>query len=298
VTLTPDDAVSALIVALVLVLAMAAGAVFGPSPSRRLAAVLFAVTALVLPFFAHDPFSRALAALGSMLLPMRIVEAWRTTRAPVLPRWLGFVLPIDLELVRRAPPRLATESIARALFHGLLGAVGIAIVSSRHATAQPELVAWLGGTIAGYGLVDALASTLRAVLAGLGVDSAPMQRDPILSTSVGEFWGERWNRAVGAWLRRHVFFPVTRRAGVLAGVGASFLWSGLFHGYAVFASVGVAPALRMTAFFLVQGLFVALEIRFGARRWPRPLARAWTIAAVLGSSVLFIEPMLECVGVR
>ena len=177
--------------------------------------------------------------------------------------------------------------------------LGLVVVSLRaSAGSAAPVVAWLGGVVALYGAVDCVASTLRAILAALGVESAPMQRDPVLSASVSEFWAERWNRAVGGWLRRHVFLPVARRAGTLAGIAAAFAWSTLLHFYAVLCGIGLEPALRMGAFFVVQAMAVLLETRLSVRSWPRPLARVWTFALVLGPSILFVGPVLEIFGVR
>ena len=52
---------------------------------------------------------------------------------------------------------------------------------------------------------------------------------PVAATSLGEFWGRRWNRIVSGFLREVVFTPVARRAGARVALLAVFLYSGLYH---------------------------------------------------------------------
>jgi hypothetical protein len=49
----------------------------------------------------------------------------------------------------------------------------------------------------------------------------------------------------------------------------------------------------MTSYFVVQGAFAWLEGPLGVETWPRPAAHAWTIAAMAGTSPLFVEPALQ-----
>jgi len=49
------------------------------------------------------------------------------------------------------------------------------------------------------------------------------------------------------------------------------------------------------AYFVVQGVAVALETRLGVARWPRACRRAWTLVIVVGTSPLFVEPCLRVV---
>lgn len=52
----------------------------------------------------------------------------------------------------------------------------------------------------------------------------------------------------------------------------------------------------MFAFFIVQGSFVPMEARFGSSRRSRPARRAWTIALMVASSPLFVEPAVRVLG--
>ena len=291
----------ALLIIAWLLMGTTAGALFGPTRTRRVLSALVVAGSLFVPFVGppEESLARGLAGLGAMLMVMRWVEAVRASAPPVVPYAVLFVLPVDTPSLRRAPPRLAVDSLGRAASHGVLTALGIALVLAAPASAPSRFaLRWLGGVVFVYGYVELAASSARLLLAALGVDVAQMQRDPILSRSVAEHWGERWNRVVSTWLRRHLFLPVTRRTrSPVAGLAAAFAWSAFLHAYFIYAAVGASAALAMGAYFVSQGLLVLLESRLPVARWPGPLARTWTILAVVGPSWLFVGPALAMFGV-
>ncbi len=114
---------------------------------------------------------------------------------------------------------------------------------------------------------------------------------PIAATSLGDFWGRRWNRLVSGLLREVIFYPVARRAGARAALLAVFLYSGFYHELLSFmAGDGYGrPAL----YFLLQYLGVAAENTRPARRLLRSqpwLGRTWTAAVVILPVGLFLHP--------
>jgi alginate O-acetyltransferase complex protein AlgI len=116
---------------------------------------------------------------------------------------------------------------------------------------------------------------------------------PVAATSLGDFWGRRWNRIVPGFLREVIFLPVARRAGAKVALLAVFLYSGLYHEFVSFmARSGYGgPAL----YFLLQCLGVAIENTRQARRLLRGrlwLARAWTLAIVFLPVGLVLHPGL------
>ena len=130
---------------------------------------------------------------------------------------------------------------------------------------------------------------------------------PVAATSVGDFWGRRWNRIVSGFLREVIFTPLTRRAGARVALLAVFLYSGLYHETVSFlAGAGYGGP---TTYFLLQYLGVAAEGSRAGRRvlQGRPWwGRAWTLAVVATPVGLllhrrFIEgylvPLLEELGV-
>src|SRR5436190_320061 len=86
-----------------------------------------------------------------------------------------------------------------------------------------------------------------------GAGGSTVRKTPIAARSLREFWGERWNRVVGSWLRRTFFVPWARRRHIGVGLALAFTVSALLHGYMALAAVGLAAALPMTTFFLLQG---------------------------------------------
>jgi alginate O-acetyltransferase complex protein AlgI len=113
---------------------------------------------------------------------------------------------------------------------------------------------------------------------------------PVAATSLGDFWGRRWNRLVSGLLRDVIFFPVARLAGARLALLAVFLYSGFYHEiFSFLAGSGYGgPAL----YFLVQYLGVAIESTRPARRWLRDhawLGRAWTWAVVVLPVGLFLH---------
>ena len=114
---------------------------------------------------------------------------------------------------------------------------------------------------------------------------------PIAATSLGDFWGKRWNRIVPGFLREVIFLPVARLAGAKVALVSVFLYSGLYHeGVSFMARSGYGGP---TLYFLLQCLGVALENTRPARRLFRGrlwLARVWTFAVVVLPVGLFLHP--------
>ncbi len=104
---------------------------------------------------------------------------------------------------------------------------------------------------------------------------------PVAATSLGDFWGRRWNRIVSGLFREVVFAPVARLAGARVALLAVFLYSGLYHEMvSVLARSGYGGP---TLYFLVQYLGVAAESSRPGRRVLRGrpgLGQAWTLAVV------------------
>ena len=87
----------------------------------------------------------------------------------------------------------------------------------------------------------------------------PFNDSPILSTSLSEFWGRRYNKLMSAFFRFTIFDPLRERGFSAAEASmVSFATSGLIHMYVaqtVFGG-GLAPAF---AFFVVHGIGIAVE---------------------------------------
>lgn len=128
-----------------------------------------------------------------------------------------------------------------------------------------------------------------------GVDVPTVQRNPILSRSLAEFWGQRWNRVVGGWLREFFFAPLARRRLPQLGLAASFGASAAIHAWLIIG-LGADAAVMMAAYFLLQGAALFVESRIGLRRAPPILGRAWAIGVVLAPLPLLQGPWTQALG--
>ena len=135
------------------------------------------------------------------------------------------------------------------------------------------------GFLVHLGLCDVLAGYWR----GRGVPVERLFVNPAASRSLGEFWGRRWNLAFRGVVHEWVFRPVARRRGAAAGILATFACSGLLHDLLLSVPVGAGFGLP-TAYFLLQGLLVLAERRFGLA------GRLWTWFWLLAPVPLLFHP--------
>merc|ERR1719171_229598 len=85
-----------------------------------------------------------------------------------------------------------------------------------------------------YSMLATAMLSHRLMLALAGFDSLDSMRQPLLlSTSVKEFWGRRWNLLIHNLMWRSFFKPFARGGSASRHVGAvlAFVMSGLFHEY-------------------------------------------------------------------
>ena len=273
----------------------------GGRPRRALALALAAAAlgvGLLAP--ADAPVLRAALALTGLLCFGRVIDLLRDGRPWTAAHRLWLVTAIvDTRRATRAPAALDPRLAGAALGYTALAAAGFWLAlteAERHDGSARLALRWAGGAVFAYAAIDAASAALVALYRALGIVVPAFHRAPILSRSVQEFWGERWNLAVGEWLNRHCFLPLARRRRPLLGVALAFLTSAAIHFWFVFVPLGAALAGVISAFFLLQAALVVLERVIQVRRWPPVLAHAWTVFAVLGPSPLFVEPILRIFG--
>lgn len=131
-----------------------------------------------------------------------------------------------------------------------------------------------------------------------GVEAKPLMNAPLLSTSVADFWGRRWNTAFRDLSTQLLFRPLARRWGIGVASWAVFLFSGVVHDLVISVPAGGGYGLP-TAYFLLQGMAIQLErsALFARLKLDSTAARrcfAW--AVVLGpAGLLFHEPFRAAV---
>ncbi|XP_061353234.1 probable long-chain-alcohol O-fatty-acyltransferase 2 [Gastrolobium bilobum] len=151
-------------------------------------------------------------------------------------------------------------------------------------------------------ILAALARTM------LGMELEPQFKDPLLSTSLQDFWGRRWNLMVTSILRPTVYEPTLKAAGNVVGpqwaplpaVLGTFVVSGLMHELILYYMGRLEPTLRMTCFFVLHGLCLTAEIALKktltARfRLPRFVSGPLTAGFVLATCFwLFLPEFIRC----
>merc|ERR1711924_30652 len=121
---------------------------------------------------------------------------------------------------------------------------------------------------------------------------------PFFATSLRDLWSRRWNGMMKDLYRRLVFVPLrSRGVGAQCAALSSFIFSGLLHDFWNYLAFGTLRPYQ-TAFFLVQGFLVTLELALGVHqqnssRCSRLRGTAITQVVLTASGILFFYPYAE-----
>lgn len=163
------------------------------------------------------------------------------------------------------------------VFVGVLGMVGVAL--SLH-----------------FGLFHLLSCTWRH----WNIPAAPIMNRPLLSHSLAEFWGRRWNLAFRDLTHRFLFLPLLSRCGAVGALLIGFLVSGVIHDLVISWPADGGYGLP-TIYFMLQGMGVVVERSTCGRRLGLGQGlpgRLFCVACILmASPLLFHRPFLERVVV-
>lgn len=267
--------------------------------------VLAATVAIERLCAAEPPGFRMLAIIGVALFAVKapvLAEARADggTRLRV-GRWLGFVA---------AWPGMQPRPFADPDRPALAGARDLVALGFRRLGAGVMLVAiargiWLAtgsALLATVPLLPGLSLILHFglfnILAGAwrfgGVNLHPLFRAPLLSKSLTEFWGRRWNLAFSEMTAIAVYRPLAARFGNRPALAASFLFSGLLHELAISVPVRAGFGLPLL-YFLLHGGLMMVERELTRRRRPigGRFGRVWTIVWLIAPlPILFHPPFL------
>lgn len=260
---------------------------------RRLCAALFVIGLFVASWFVTGTqVARATLAFFAVASLMFAVELTADARQRLSGR--------ECWRVRRTQngKGLLFRGIWRMLFHGFIAwAAYMTLLQMRHpGSTTAGLLRLAAGVALFYALAALIFEVFELCLLAAGYSLPLLHRTPIAARSVGEFWGQRWNIIVSAWLRTYIFWPLARRRCAGVGVLGSFLVSVAFHGWPILAALGKSAAFTTAGFFVIQGVFVLAENRLRIHTWPVAMARAWTLVILLASSPLYIDPCLRVFG--
>jgi hypothetical protein len=208
------------------------------------------------------------------------------------------------------PKKIDRPTVGEWLFAVVKFAFGLAMlfgVARLVPLSQPMVVGWVGMTGLAFVLHFGLFHLLSCAWRSAGVDAKPLMDWPIVSQSVSEYWGRRWNTAFRDLAHRFLFQPLTARLGPRWAIASGFLFSGLVHDAVISIPAGGGYGMP-TIYFLLQGAALLLERSvlgraLGLRRgWS---GRVFTALVILGPAPLLfhtpfvtriVVPFLQAIG--
>ena len=219
--------------------------------------------------------------------------------------WFG----MRSELFQRLPSNQLSDwqqYCVRGLIRVTLGMVFVGVAwAMAHIGAKPNLYdelwrLWFTTACLLTGLSLIVHFGLFNLVAGIwrffGVKCLALFRAPLLSESLSDFWGYRWNRAFSEMTAIAVFRPLRQRgkrdeqSTFVATVGA-FLFSGLLHELAISVPVHAGFGQPML-YFAIQAVGMTIEKRVAFLK-SKLIGRAWSAGWVLiPMPILFHQPFL------
>jgi hypothetical protein len=171
--------------------------------------------------------------------------------------WPGMDAETFLDSQQR-PPSPKLQEYLWALSKTGFGVVLLWAVARR----VPVQLALIQGWIGLFGLIFLLHFGSFHLIAlfwqAMGIAAPPIMSKPILSRTLSEFWGKRWNLGFRQLAHELIFRPLHRKTGVAAASFAVFLASGLIHDLVISLPARGGYGLP-TAYFILQGLGVTAE---------------------------------------
>jgi hypothetical protein len=204
-------------------------------------------------------------------------KRWRSIA--YLLAWPGMGAQSFLD-VRQVPPSPSPRNWAWAIFETTSGAVLLWMIARMIPEGADLLRGWVGmlGLILllHFGSFQLLSLFWRSI----GIDAKPIMSAPLFSTSLGEFWGKRWNLGFSQLAHDLIFRPLHRAWGAKVTGFFVFIISGLIHDAVISLPAGGAYGLP-TMYFMIQGAGVVVErSSLGKQLGLRQKVRGWLFMAV------------------
>ncbi|MGZ4987437.1 MAG: hypothetical protein ACXWIU_01800 [Limisphaerales bacterium] len=263
--------------------------------AARIGAVVTGLFLAVPCFLGESPLSRGLL-MCCMALPLAVLALPLSigTTAGARERLVYFFTWLGTHEAQRRPRSFEAVWLLRVVVATVVLAGAMVCVKAVPPAGLWLVVRWLGGGIMLLAWAEMVTACHEFLTALIGLRAAGLMRSPHLSTSISEFWAERWNPAASVLVfRKYCFAPLARKGVALALVGA-FLFSAIAHflgGYMAIGKWGISAMCG--AFFLAQPLLIGAERWMRVRCWRRGARRAWTLAALTATSPLFVEPAVQ-----
>ncbi len=211
--------------------------------------------------------------------------AWRSTA--YLLAWPGMDAEAFLDGSQRVPPP-APATWLWAIIETAFGAILVWVVTRSIPQGEPLLRGW----VAMLGLILLLHFGTFQIVSllwqSIGVKAEPIMSAPLRSTSLGEFWGKRWNLGFRQLAHELIFRPLHRALGAGASGFLVFVASGLIHDFVISLPARGGYGLP-TLYFLLQGAGVTVErSRFGKRLGLGHGVRGWCFMVVFLAPPVFL----------
>jgi alginate O-acetyltransferase complex protein AlgI len=138
------------------------------------------------------------------------------------------------------------------------GVILLWIIARLRLPGHPVSAGWTGMIgvvfILHFGLFHLLSLFWRQA----GITATPVMQNPILATSLAEFWGRRWNTAFNELAFQFTFRPLRRITTPSIATLLVFGLSGLIHEMVISVPAGGGYGLP-SLYFLIQGCGVVIE---------------------------------------
>lgn len=185
------------------------------------------------------------------------------------------------------PHKINPKELVLALLKMMFGLVCFFVIARLIPLSLDLLRGWIGM----LGLIFTLHFGVFHLLAlfwqGRGVGVKPLFRSPASATSLGEFWGGRWNDAFRQLSHDFIYLPMRPYFGRLPTLMLVFLISGLIHEAVISLPAGGGYGLP-TMYFLVQGVGMMLErSRQGVRLGLGTGKRGWLFVVMCTATPAF-----------
>jgi hypothetical protein len=200
--------------------------------------------------------------------------------------WPGMDADSFLATGRNVPAPGAREWVW-AIGKTVVGASLLWVIARRVPSEWPLLQAWVGLVgmvlLAHFGSFHIVALLWRRA----GVDAVPIMDKPLMSASLSEFWGRRWNLGFRQLGHELIFRPLHRALGAAGAGFIVFVVSGVIHDFVISFPARGGYGLP-TGYFVLQGAGVALErSRAGRLLGLRGGLRGWMFMALLTAGPAF-----------
>jgi alginate O-acetyltransferase complex protein AlgI len=249
-------------------------------------------------FFVRDqlpPWAFMWALALAIYAALKWASWWRSAARTQAPTWrsLGYLVAwpgMDAESFLDAGRHVAAPAAREwvwAFSKTIFGAVLLWLVARRVPASEPIVRGWVGligmVLLAHFGTFPIVALIWQMC----GVDAAPIMAAPILSTSLSEFWGRRWNLGFRQLGHDLIFQPLHNQIGAGASSFLVFVASGVIHDFVISYPARGGYGLP-TMYFLLQGAGVKIErSQLGKRLRLRRGLRGWLFTALFTAGPTF-----------